>query len=46
VMLAVLAPRFDGGMLAINLVAIAVGLLMGKGIGMFFFRRAYPTTSK
>jgi len=46
VMLAVLAPRFDGGLLAINLVAIAVGLLMGKGIGMIFFRRAYPTTSK
>jgi len=46
VMLAVLAPRFDPGALAINLAAIAIGLLMGKGIGMFFFRRAYPTTSK
>jgi hypothetical protein len=46
VMLAVLAPRFDGAALAINLAAIALGLLMGKGIGMFFFRRAYPTTGK
>jgi hypothetical protein len=46
VMLAVLAPRFDGRALAINLAAIALGLLMGKGIGMFFFRRAYPTTGK
>jgi hypothetical protein len=46
VMLAVLAPRFDAGALAINLAAIALGLLMGKGIGMFFFRRVYPTTSK
>ena len=46
VMLAVLAPHFDGGKLAINLAAIALGLLMGKGIGMFFFRRAYPTTGK
>ena len=46
VMLAVLAPRFDAGALAINLAAIALGLLMGKGIGTFFFRRAYPTTSK
>jgi len=46
VLLAVLAPRFDAGALAINLVAIAIGLLMGKGIGMFFFRRVYPIGSK
>jgi hypothetical protein len=45
-MLEVLGPRFDAGRLAINLAAIALGLLMGKGIGMFFFRRAYPTASK
>jgi len=42
VILAVLAPRFDGGLLAINLAAIAVGLLMGKVIGKFIFRRVLP----
>ena len=42
VTLAVLAPRFDGGLLAINLAAIAVGLLMGKVIGTFIFRRVLP----
>ena len=46
VLLAVLAPRFDAGALAINLAAIAIGLLMGKGIGMFFFRRVYPIGGK
>jgi hypothetical protein len=43
VVLAVLAHRFDGGLLAINLAAIAVGLLMGKVIGTFIFRRVLPT---
>ena len=42
VMLAVLAPRFEPGTLAINLAAIALGLLMGKGIGSFIFRRVLP----
>ena len=32
--------------LAINLAAIAIGLLMGKGIGMFLFRRVLPTANK
>jgi hypothetical protein len=43
VLLAVFAPHFDAGALAINLAAIALGLLMGKGIGNFFFRRVLPT---
>jgi len=42
VMLAVFAPRFEPGTLAINLGAIALGLLMGKGIGRFMFRRVLP----
>jgi hypothetical protein len=42
VLLAVLAPRFNPVLLAINLAAIAVGLLMGKGIGIFIFRRVLP----
>src|SRR5438094_393659 len=42
VMLAVFAPRFEPGTLAINLAAIALGLLMGKGIGRFMFRRVLP----
>ena len=46
VILAVLAPRFNGGLLAINLAAIAIGLLMGKAIGNFVFRRVLPTADK
>ena len=42
VTLAVFAPRFEPGTLAINLAAIALGLLMGKGIGRFMFRRVLP----
>ena len=45
VLLALLAPRFDPGALGINLLAIGLGLLMGKGIGMFMFRRVLPTAS-
>ncbi|HEX9549017.1 MAG TPA: hypothetical protein VF942_16875 [Acidimicrobiales bacterium] len=44
VLLAVLTRRFDA--LAINLVAIAVGLVMGKGIGRFIFRRTLPSGHK
>jgi hypothetical protein len=42
VVIALLAPRFDPMGLAINLVAIAVGLLMGKVIGRMMFRRMLP----
>jgi hypothetical protein len=42
VLLALLAPRFDPGALGINLLAIGLGLLMGKGIGQFMFRRVLP----
>jgi len=44
VLLAVLTRRFDA--LPINLVAIAVGLVMGKGIGRFMFRRTLPSGHK
>lgn len=40
--IAVLAPHFDPLRLGINLAAIAVGLLMGKVIGKFLFRRVLP----
>lgn len=46
VLLAVLAPRFDPGALAINLAAIAIGLVMGLGIGRFIFRRTLPASNK
>ncbi len=46
VLVALLARRFDAGSLISNLVAIALGLLMGKGIGRFIFRRDLPTTNK
>ncbi|HKV30833.1 MAG TPA: hypothetical protein VJT14_07445 [Candidatus Dormibacteraeota bacterium] len=42
VLLALLAPRFDPGALGLNLLAIGLGLLMGKGIGQFMFRRVLP----
>ena len=42
VLVALLARRFDAGLLIINLVAIGLGLLMGKGIGRFIFRRVLP----
>ena len=45
VLLAVLTKPFDPMHLGINLVAIGLGLLMGKGIGKFMFRRVLPTAS-
>ncbi len=45
VLVAVLTPPFNPIRLAFNLVAIGLGLLMGKGIGMFFFRRVLPAAS-
>jgi len=45
VLLALLAPHPDLGALGINLLAIGLGLLMGKGIGRFMFRRMLPTAS-
>jgi hypothetical protein len=44
--LALTAPHFRPVLLGINLGAIALGLLMGKGIGLFMFRRILPTASK
>jgi ribose/xylose/arabinose/galactoside ABC-type transport system permease subunit len=46
VVLALLAPRFNPVSLAINLAAIAVGLLMGKVVGLFLFRRVLPTARR
>ncbi len=46
VLLAVLTPPFKPVELGINLLAIGLGLLMGKGIGMFMFRRILPTANK
>jgi hypothetical protein len=45
VLLALLTRPFQPKLLAINLAAIALGLLMGKGLGMFMFRRMLPTAS-
>jgi hypothetical protein len=45
VLLALLTKPFSPTTLGINLAAIALGLLMGKGIGMFMFRRVLPTAS-
>ena len=42
VLLAVLTKPFDPVLLGVNLGAIALGLLMGKGIGRFMFRRVLP----
>ena len=46
VALALISPHFNPGSLAINLGAIAIGLLMGKFIGRFIFRRLSPTAGK
>jgi hypothetical protein len=43
VLLALLSRPFNPQLLGINLAAIGLGLLMGKGIGMFMFRRVLPT---
>ena len=45
VLLALVTKPFDPKLLGINLAAIGLGLLMGKGIGMFMFRRVLPTAS-
>ena len=42
VLLALLTPPFNPAALGINLLAIGLGLLMGKGIGRFLFRRVLP----
>jgi hypothetical protein len=42
VLLALLTPPFKPVLLGINLAAIGLGLLMGKGLGMFMFRRVLP----
>jgi hypothetical protein len=44
VLLALLTPPFKPMLLGLNLGAIGIGLLMGKGIGRFMFRRVLPTT--
>jgi hypothetical protein len=41
-MLALVSRPFQPMVLGINLAAIGLGLLMGKGIGMFMFRRVLP----
>ena len=46
VTIALLAPHFDPMGLGVNLAAIAAGLLMGKGIGRFFFRRVSPASGR
>jgi nucleoside-diphosphate-sugar epimerase len=45
VLLALLTRPFNPQLLGVNLLAIGLGLLMGKGIGMFMFRRVLPTAS-
>ena len=45
VLLALLTPPFKPVLLGINLAAIGLGLLMGKGLGMFMFRRVLPAKS-
>ena len=46
VVLALMAPHFNPVLLGINLGAILTGLLMGKVIGRFIFRRISPTAGK
>jgi len=46
VALAIVTRPFKPGALAVNLAAIGLGLLMGKGIGMFMFRRVLPAPNK
>ena len=45
VLLALLTRPFNPTALGINLGAIGLGLLMGKGLGMFLFRRVLPAAS-
>ncbi len=46
VLLALLTPPFKPMKLGLNLAAIGLGLLMGKGIGRFMFRRILPAADK
>ena len=46
VVLAAFVRPFNPAALAINLAAIGLGLLMGKGIGRFMFRRVLPAPNK
>jgi hypothetical protein len=43
VLLALVTKPFNPMLLGLNLGAIGLGLLMGKGIGRFMFRRILPT---
>jgi hypothetical protein len=43
--LTLLSPHFNPSVLAVDLGAIGLGLLMGKGLGMFIFRRV-PTAGR
>jgi hypothetical protein len=42
VLIALVVRPFNPLTLGINLLAIGLGLLMGKGIGRFMFRRVLP----
>jgi hypothetical protein len=42
VLIALVSKPFSLATLGINLLAIGLGLLMGKGIGRFMFRRILP----
>jgi hypothetical protein len=42
VLLALVTRPFNPTLLGINLAGIGLGLLMGKGIGRFMFRRVLP----
>jgi hypothetical protein len=46
VVLGLAAPHFKPVLLGINLAAIGLGLLMGKVIGLFIFRRILPTAGR
>ncbi len=42
VLIALVTKPFNPMALGINLLAIGLGLLMGKGVGRFMFRRVLP----
>jgi hypothetical protein len=46
VVVALMAKHFDPVSLGLSLVAIGLGLVMGRGIGRFMFRRMLPTTQR
>jgi uncharacterized membrane protein YjjB (DUF3815 family) len=46
VVVALMAPQFEPVKLATNLAAIVIGLLMGRVIGRFLFRRILPAANK